>query len=97
MALYLVHHTHTEETCPLKHPEMVRQFSQHMAQANGDRYGVKIVADWVHDPEHTVILILEADDSEKVKNFIQPFLNVGPTSIKEGYTCEQVAREVLGG
>ncbi len=95
MALYLVHHSHTDETCPAKNPELVRIFAAHVNQANGDKYGVRILADFVNDPEHTVILVVEADSMDKVHNFVTPFINVGPTTIKEGYTCEQVAQQCL--
>ena len=75
MALYLVHHSHTDETCPAKNPKLVRIFAAHVNQANGDKYGIKILADFVNDPEHTVILVVEADSIDKVHNFVTPFIN----------------------
>ncbi len=97
MPLYLVQHTHTPDTCPTKNLEMVRQLAAHVTQANADRYGVKILADWVYEPEHTVVLVLEADSPEKATGFALPFLNVGPITVRAGSTCEQVARSCLGG
>jgi len=97
MPLYLVQHTHTSETCPTKNLEMVRQLASHVTQANADKYGVKILADWVYELEHTVILVLEADSPEKATSFALPFLNVGPITVRAGQTCEQVARACLGG
>ncbi len=97
MPLYLVQHTHTPESCPKNNPEMVRQLASHVAQGNADKYGVKVLADWVYEREHTVILVLEADSPEKATNFVLPFLNVGPITIRAGATCAQVARECLGG
>ena len=96
MPLYLVQHTHTAESCPTKHPEMVRQLSSHVTQSNASKYGVKILADWVYDPEHTVILVLEADSPEKATNFVLPFLNIGSITIRAGATCEDVAKMCLG-
>ncbi len=96
MPLYLVQHTHTPDTCPTKNLEMVRQLAAHVTQANADRYGVKILADWVYEPEHTVVLVLEADSPEKATNFVLPFLNVGPITIRAGLTCEEVAKRCLG-
>lgn len=96
MGLYLVQHTHTAETCPTKNPAMVRQLAGHMTQQNADKYGVKILADWVNEAEHTVILVLEADSPEKATNFALPFLNVGPITIRAGATCQEVAKACLG-
>ncbi|MBI1885927.1 MAG: hypothetical protein HYS09_06405 [Chloroflexi bacterium] len=97
MPLYLVQHTHPADTCPTKNPEMVRQLANHVNQATADKYGVKILADWVNEPEHTVILVLEADTPDKATNFVLPFLNVGSITVRAGQTCEQVARDCLGG
>lgn len=97
MPVYLVQHTHTAETCPTKNQEMVRQLANHVTQVTADKYGVKILADWVSEPEHTVILVLEADSPDKAVNFALPFLNVGSLTIRAGATCGQVARQCLGG
>ena len=97
MPQYLVQHTHTADNCPTKNPDMVRQLAEHVTQATADKYGVKILADWVYEPEHTVILVLEADSPEKATNFALPFLNVGSITVRAGQTCEQVARACLGG
>jgi hypothetical protein len=96
MALYLIQHTHTAETCPTKDPEMVRQLSSHVTAANASRYGVNIVADFVYEPEHTVLLVLEAESADKAANFALPFLHVGPVTIRAGATCDEVARRCLG-
>lgn len=79
-----------------KNPDMVRQLASHVTQANADKYGVKILADWVYEAEHTVILVLEADSPEKAAKFALPFLNVGTITMRAGATCEEVARECLG-
>jgi hypothetical protein len=95
MPLYLIQHQHTAETCPTKNPDMVRALSSHVTAANAAKYGVKILADWVYEPEHTVVLVLEADSPEKATNFALPFLNVGSITVRAGSTCEQVAKECL--
>lgn len=97
MAVFLVQHQHPPASCPTQNPEMVRQLANHVTQANADRFGVKILADWVLETEHTVILVLEADSPEKVTNFALPFLQAGGITVKAGQTCDQVARECLGG
>jgi hypothetical protein len=57
MPMYLVEHRHTAETCPTRNPDLVRQLVNHVSEANAARFGVKILADWVYEPEHTVILV----------------------------------------
>lgn len=96
MALYLVQHTHTAEKCPTKNPDLVRQLSSHVTPANASKFGVKILADWVNENEHSVVLVLEADSKEQATKFAQPFQMVGTVSIKEGTTCQEVARQCLG-
>ena len=97
MPMYLVEHTHPAETCPARDPNMVRQLESHVSDANAEKYGVKILADFVREVEHTTLLVLEADSPEKVTNFALPFLMAGPITIKTGETCAQVARRCLGG
>ena len=97
MPMFLVEHTHPAESCPTKNLDMVRQLASHVTDANAEKYGVKVLADFVREVDHTVILVLEADSPDKVTNFALPFLNVGPITVKAGETCEQVARACLGG
>ena len=69
----------------------------HTTAANAAKYGVRILADWVNEPEHTVILVLEADSAENASRFVLPFLNVGSIKITAGVTCEETAQRCLGG
>jgi uncharacterized protein with GYD domain len=96
MALYLVEHRHTSETCPTRNPEMVRALRRHVAAENAGRMGVKLLADWVDESAHTVVLVVEADSREQAERFAAPFRQVGTVAIKEGQTCEQVAAACLG-
>ena len=97
MPMYLVEHTHTADSCPTKNLDMVRQLAAHVTEANAEKYGVKILADFVREVDHTIILVLEADSPDKVTNFALPFLNAGPITVKTGETCDQVAKACLGG
>ena len=96
MPLFLVQHTHTSETCPTKNRDMVRALRSHVTEENAIKNGVRLLADWVNEPEHTVVLVLESDTEEKASNFAAPFRQIGQVSVKEGQTCEQVARVCLG-
>ena len=96
MALFLIQHNHTQETCPTRNPDMVRALRAHVTQENAKQLGVNLLADWVYEPEHTVVLIVEADDQGKAESFAAPFRQVGAVTVKAGETCEQVARTCLG-
>jgi len=97
MPMFLVEHTHPADNCPTKNLDMVRQLAQHVTDANAEKYGVKILADFVREVDHSVILVLEADSPDKVTNFALPFLMVGTITVKPGETCAQVAQTCLGG
>lgn len=96
MALYLIEHRHTAETCPTRNPEMVRALRRHVTAESAGRMGVKLLADWVDESAHTVVFVVETGSREKAESFAAPFQQVGTVSIREGQTCEQVAAACLG-
>lgn len=93
MALFLVEHVHTPDKCPRRSPSLVGQLAEHLTKSNAENYGVKIVADWVNEDQHTVVLILEAHDQVTVAKYVAPFATVGSIIIREGTTCAEIARE----
>lgn len=96
MPLFLIEHHHTDETCPTKNPEMVRALRSHVKPENAERMGLKLLADWVNEPEHTVVLVVDTDSLAKAEGFAAPFGQMGSVSVKLGLTCEQVAKDCLG-
>jgi hypothetical protein len=90
MSLYFVKHQHDAETCPAKNPEMGAMLLSHISPLNARKFGVDIRGDAVLDGQHTFVLILEADDREKVENFMQPFQMAGPVEIASASQCEEV-------
>ena len=96
MALFLIQHSHTAETCPTKSPEMVRALRDHVTDENAERLGVTLLADWVYEPEHTVVLVVETDAQQKAEDFSAPFKQMGTVSVRAGETCAQVAKACLG-
>jgi hypothetical protein len=96
MALFLIEHQHTAETCPTQNPEMVRQLRAHVSDENAARMGIKILGDWASEPEHHVVFIVEAADAQTVENLAGPFRMVGEVNVRQGLTCEDTARACLG-
>ena len=95
MALFLIEHRHTDETCPTHNLDMVRALCTHVTRENAERYGVKLLADWVNEPEHRVIFVVEAEEQGLVDRFAGPFGRVGEVTVTQGLTCERVAIDCL--
>jgi len=63
---------------------------QHLNPQNARKFGVHIQGDVVLDNQHTLVLILEADNRESVEQFMQPFEMAGSVEIHPASTCEVV-------
>jgi uncharacterized protein with GYD domain len=96
MAMYLIQHQHTLETCPTRNLDMVRALRAHVTAENAERMGLKLLADWVYEPEHSVVLVVETDDPAKAEAFAAPFKMNGEVTVRGGQTCEEVAKVCLG-
>lgn len=96
MPLYLFRHQHTDETCPTKNRQMMLQLLQHTSQAGADPFGVRIHGEAVLQGEHTLVMILEADSEEAVRQYAQPFAMVGSVDVRPALTCEQVVDQGCG-
>lgn len=91
MALYLVEHKHTAETCPTRDKDMMLMLGKHVSQPNAGKFGIKIHSDVVHPGEHWMSMVLEGDGA-KIEEFVTPFRMVGTVAIKEVKTCEDVVQ-----
>jgi hypothetical protein len=90
MSLYFVRHQHSADTCPAKNPEMGQMLLTHLSPANARKFGISIQGDVVLDNQHTLVLILEAEQKEHVTNFMQPFEMAGSVEIWPASSCEVV-------
>jgi len=75
---------------------MMLQLLQHTSQAGADAFGVRIHGEAVLQGEHTLVMILEADNEEAVRNYAQPFAMVGSVDIRAALSCEQVVDRGCG-
>lgn len=96
MALFLIEHRHTAETCPTLNPDMVRALRAHVTPENALSQGVTLLADWANEPDHHVVFVVESATQEAAERFAAPFAGVGSVNVTMGLTCEQVAKECLG-
>ena len=90
MALFVVKHEHSAETCPLGDKEMASMLLQLLSPPNASKFGVDIHASAVLDGRHTLQLILDAGDSAKVQEFMAPFSQMGTVVITAANSCETV-------
>jgi hypothetical protein len=90
MSLFVVQHKHAAETCPAGHPEMGPMLLKHMAHGNAATFGVNMLADAVIDGAHTFVLIVDAENESKVRDFMTPFAQAGSVEISPASSCETV-------
>jgi len=96
MALFLIEHHHTAETCPTRNPDMVRALRAHVTADNAKHMGLTLLADWANDDEHKVVMVVDSPTLQIADNFAAPFRQVGSVDIQIGGTCEDIAKACLG-
>ena len=90
MSLYVVQHKHTDATCPARNMEMGPMLLTHLSEENAGRFGVTIKSEAVVDGAHTLYLIVEAADKQKVEKFMEPFTRAGSFEVMPASVCEVV-------
>lgn len=90
MSLYFVRHQHNPETCPAKNPQMGQMLLQHLSKTNARKFGIELHGEAVLDGQHTLVLILEAEQKESVEQFMTPFAQAGSVEIVPASACEAV-------
>ncbi len=90
MALFVVQHKHSEETCPAKSKEMGGMLLTHLSEKNAHSYGLKIKAEGVINGKHTLYLILEGANEQQVRKFMEPFAKAGSVEVMPASSCEVV-------
>ena len=66
MALFIVRHQHDAERCPAQDPYVGAMLLNHLSRPNVRQHGVEIQGEAVVQGEHTLYLIVEADDERGV-------------------------------
>ena len=76
--LFVVTHEHTPELCPSEDPAPVHKLADenHIKES-----GVKVLGAYVAPPEHTIYLVLEADDYSQVVRYLRPMMKIGTPDI----------------
>ncbi|HEY7447149.1 MAG TPA: sulfite oxidase [Vicinamibacterales bacterium] len=90
MALYVVRHQHAPELCPAQDPYAGAWLLNHLSRPNVRQHGIEIQGEAVVKGEHTLFLIVEAGDEDRLREFLQPFEMAGSVDIFPASTCTRV-------
>jgi len=90
MALFVVRHHHAAESCPAQDPYNGAMLLNHLSRPNVRQHGVEIRGEAVVQGEHTLYLIVEASDENRLREFMQPFQMAGSLDIYPASTCAGV-------
>jgi DMSO/TMAO reductase YedYZ molybdopterin-dependent catalytic subunit len=90
MALFIVRHQHEHDRCPAQDPYMGATLLNYLSRPNVRRHGLEIQGEAVVQGEHTLYLIVQADDESHVREFMQPFQMAGSLDIYPASTCARV-------
>jgi uncharacterized protein with GYD domain len=63
---------------------------QHLSKDNAAKYGISIHGEAVIDGQHTLYMILDASDSEKINEFLAPFAQAGTVEVLAANPCAAV-------
>ena len=90
MALFVVRHQHEAERCPAQDPYMGATLLNYLSRPNVAQHGVEIHGEAVVRDAHTLYMIIESSDEERVREFMQPFARAGNVDIYPASTCAGV-------
>ena len=90
MALFIVVAKHSPEACPAGDPEMGKMLLSHLDDDSASKFGVKVQSKLGAESQHTLHLILDAGDSQKVDEYMAPFAQMGSVEIMPGIACEAI-------
>ncbi len=90
MSLFVVQHKHAAERCPAENREMAPMLLKHLAPDNTRQFGITVQAEAVIDNAHTLYLIADAPNRERLEQFMAPFAQVGSVDVMQASPCENV-------
>jgi hypothetical protein len=90
MPLFVAVHRHPEERCPASDPKMAPMLLTHLSRENASSNGITIEAEAVANSAHTLYLIVDAPDQERVEKFMTPFAQAGSVDVFPASSCEAV-------
>ena len=90
MALFVVRHQHEAQRCPAEDPSLGATLLNYLSRPNVATHGVDIRGEAVVQGEHTMYLIVEAEDEGRIRGFMEPFASAGTVDVYPASTCARV-------
>jgi len=90
MALFIVRHQHDAEQCPAADPHIGATLLNYLSRPNVRKYGIEIQGEAIVRGEHTMYMIVESADEERVREFMKPFAMAGNVDVYPASTCAGV-------
>ena len=90
MPLFIVNAKHSAESCPAGDPEMGKMLLAHIHQDNASKFGITVQASAGAESQHTLHMILDAGNSQKVDEFMALFTQMGSVDVTPGISCEAI-------
>ncbi|MEW6581814.1 MAG: sulfite oxidase, partial [Actinomycetota bacterium] len=87
MALFIVRHQHAADRCPATDPFVGAGILNHLSRPNVRRQGVEIRGEAIVRGEHTLYMIVECGDEDRLRGFLRPFAAVGSVDVYPASTC----------
>src|SRR5262249_61610895 len=81
---------HEAERCPATDPYMGATLLNYLSRPNVRQHGVTIQGEAVVQGEHTLYMIVEASDEDRVRAFMGPFAQAGTVDVFPASTCVRV-------
>jgi DMSO/TMAO reductase YedYZ molybdopterin-dependent catalytic subunit len=90
MALFVVRHQHDPAQCPAQDADMGAMLLNYLSRPNVRSRGVTIHGEAVVQGEHTLYMIVESANEERVRDFMEPFAMAGRVDVYPASTCVRV-------
>jgi DMSO/TMAO reductase YedYZ molybdopterin-dependent catalytic subunit len=90
MGLFVVRHQHDPAHCPAQDADMGAMLLNYLSRPNVRSRGIAIKGEAVVQGEHTLYMIVESNDEERVRQFMEPFAMAGRVDVYPASTCVQV-------
>src|SRR3984893_15235929 len=90
MAVFIVRHQHPHERAPPQNKYMGATLLNHVNHPKISRHDLEMLGEAIVQGEHTLYVIVQADDESRVREFMRPFQMAGSLDIYPASTCARV-------
>src|SRR5260370_20807414 len=96
MARFIVRHQHEADRCPAADPYSGAKLLNYLSRPSVRQHGIEMRGEAVVRGEHTLYMIVESEDEDRVRRFMQPFAIARSVDIYPAATCAGVMASGCG-